>query len=567
MCNSVRANRILVVVTTALGWLIHLAVPLCAQVQGQPPLTFEKDVRPILREYCLDCHGAGQKLEANLDLRLVRFITKGGDSGAAISAEQPQESLLLKMMASGDMPPGDARVPEEKVDIVRRWLADGHRTARPEPESLPPGIPINPEDRDYWAYRPFVRPALPQSGLPESRAQAAEFASAIDVFLKARMPDGLDFPPEANRRVLVMRAWFDLVGMQPDEHVLSKWINHSSASWYDEMLDELMDSPHYGERWARHWLDVAGYADSDGYTVADADRPWAWKYRDYVIRSFNDDKPFDRFVIEQLAGDELAGPKKDDWTSEQIELLTATGFLRTAADGTGSGDDSPEARNKVIADTLKIVGSSLLGASLHCAQCHDHRYDPISHEDYFALRSVFEPALNWQQWQPPAARMVSLYTSAERKLASEIDAAADEMGRARNAKRDEFMKQALDKELEKYEEPLRGKLREAYETKASERSAEQKELLAKHPSVNITPGVLYQYLPKADEELKALDKAIAAKRAEKPKEEFVRVLTEPADKAPLARLFIAVIINSHSTKSNLGRLASPWPKEKTPNSL
>ncbi len=147
MCNSVRANRILVVVTTALGWLIHLAVPLCAQVQGQPPLTFEKDVRPILREYCLDCHGAGQKLEANLDLRLVRFITKGGDSGAAISAEQPQESLLLKMMASGDMPPGDARVPEEKVDIVRRWLAGGHRTARPEPESLPPGIPINPEDR------------------------------------------------------------------------------------------------------------------------------------------------------------------------------------------------------------------------------------------------------------------------------------------------------------------------------------------------------------------------------------------------------------------------------------
>ena len=158
-----------------------------------------------------------------------------------------------------------------------------------------------------------------------------------------------------------------------------------------------------------------------GSRLSDAERPWAWKYRDYVIRSLNADKPFDRFITEQLAGDELAGPANGDWSPEQIELLTATGFLRMAADGTGSGDNSPEARNKVVADTLQIVGSSLLGLSLNCAQCHDHRYDPISQVDYYAIRSVFEPALDWQKWKSPDSRRVSLYTAADREQAAEIE--------------------------------------------------------------------------------------------------------------------------------------------------
>ena len=498
------------------------------------PVLFEQHIRPILREYCFDCHGAGQKNEANLDLRLVRFIEKGGDSGSAINKADIEESPLLKLVSSGDMPPGEARVPPEKVELIRKWLAAGAPTARPEPESIGPGVPLSLEDRQYWAYKPLVQPALPDaSKLPGSQA----LRTPIDVLLQAAMPEGLTLSPEAPRHKLIVRAYFDLVGLPPDQAALDRWVNDSSDTWFTSMLDHLLESPHYGERWARHWLDVAGYADSDGYTLADADRPWAWKYRDYVTRSFNSDKPFDRFITEQLAGDELAGPAQGDWTAEQIELLTATGFLRTAADGTGSGDDSPDARNKVIADTLKIVGSSLMGASLHCAQCHDHRYDPISHVDYHAIRSVFEPALDWQQWRAPSQRLVSLYTAADRQKAAEIEAAAAEMTKQRDVKRDEFMQQALDKELEKYQEPLREQLRMAYKTPEKDRNDEQKELLKKNPSVNITPGVLYQYLPKAAEELKKLDGEIAAKRAEKPLEEFVRVLTEPADRAPLARLF------------------------------
>ena len=518
-----------------LGLLILGGLRASADEPTNKPIQFEQHIRPILREYCFDCHGAGQKNEANLDLRLVRFIEKGGDSGPAIiKAAGFEESALLKLVSSGDMPPGEARVPPEKVELIRQWLAAGAPTARPEPESIGPGVPLSVEDRNYWAYRPLVQPALPDA---RNFPDASRLRTPIDTWLQAAMPEGLTLSSDAPREKQIMRAYFDLIGLPPTQAELDRWMKDPSETWFTGMVDHLLDSPHYGERWARHWLDVAGYADSDGYTLADADRPWAWKYRDYVTRSFNSDKPFDRFVTEQLAGDELAGPAQGDWTAEQIELLTATGFLRTAADGTGSGDDSPDARNKVIADTLKIVGSSLLGASLHCAQCHDHRYDPISHVDYHAIRSVFEPALDWKEWRAPGQRLISLYTAADRQKAAEIEAAAQEMTKQRDVKRDEFMQQALDKELEMYAEPLREQLRTAYKTAEKDRNDEQKELLKKNPSVNISPGVLYQYLPKAAEELKKLDEQIAAKRAEKPAEEFVRVLTEAADRAPLARLF------------------------------
>ena len=184
-------------------------------------------------------------------------------------------------------------------------------------------------------------------------------------------------------------------------------------------------------------------------------RAWAYKYRDYVIRAFNADKPLDRFLHEQLAGDELTGPIAGDMTPEQIELLTATGFLRMAADGTASGDNSPEARNQVVTDTLKIVTSSLLGVTVACAQCHDHRYDPVPQTDYYALRAVFEPALDWQAWKNPNERHVSLYTAAERQQANEIEVEAQKIATERTAKEAVYMAEALEKELTKFEEPLR----------------------------------------------------------------------------------------------------------------
>jgi hypothetical protein len=509
---------------------IFFCVASCAK--SQEP-TFERHIRPILRQYCFDCHGATDKKEGSLDLRLVRFMKLGGDSGTAINSEKPTDSLLIQRIISGEMPPGEAHMPAEKVETLKRWIEAGAKTDRPEPEQIGPGVPITAEDRDYWAFRPIVRPSVPEVG---NKAED-RIRTPIDALLKQAMPSGVSFSADADRETLIRRAYFDLIGLPPSLHDMERWSKSSYENWFGQMIDTLLDSPQYGERWSRHWLDVAGYADSEGQTTADAVRPWAWKYRDYVIRSLNSNKPIDRFIVEQLAGDELAGARNGDWTAEQIELLTATGFLTMAADGTGAGDNSPEARNQVIADTLKIVSSSLLGVSVGCAQCHDHRYDPISQVDYFALRAVFEPAFDWQQWRVPDARRISLYTNANREQAAAIEQEAQKIAEERAAKQKLYMAEALDKELLKYDEPLKTELRTAYEKPEKERSEEQVTLLKKNPSVNITPGVLYQYLPKAAEELKTFDAKIAETRARKPVEEFIRAMTELPDRVPDTLLF------------------------------
>lgn len=495
------------------------------------PLTYEEHIRPIFREYCFDCHGATVEKEANLDLRLVRFMLAGGDSGPAIVTGEPDQSLLLDRIRAGEMPPSEAHVPQEKIAVIERWIAEGANTARPEPTEVEDGVGITPEERAFWSFQPITRPEVPQFA-PEERVR-----TPIDALLRDAMPDGLSFSPDADRLTLIKRVYFDLTGLPPTPEEVDRWMADAGDDWYERLVDEVLASPHYGEHWGRHWLDVAGYADSEGYTVSDADRSWAWKYRDYIIRSLNADKPFDRFVIEQLAGDELAGPIAGDLTPEQIELLTATGFLRMAADGTGSGANDPVAQNQVIADTIKIVSTSLLGMSMACAQCHDHRYDPILQRDYYAMRAVFAPALDWQNWRTPQQRLISLYTEADRTRAAEIEAQANAIATERAAKQAEYMAQALEQELAKFEEPLREQLRVAYETAADQRTPEQVQLLDQHPSVNISPGVLYQYLPEAAEDLKKYDERIAEVRAQKPPEEFLRVLTEPAGHLPATHLF------------------------------
>lgn len=497
-------------------------------------LTFEKDIRPIFRAHCFDCHGATDDIKGGLDLRLVRLLRKGGESGAAIEPGNAEASFLLERIKSGEMPPGKHRVPDSEIAVVERWIIAGARTARPEPESIGPGLGITPEERSFWSFRPVTRPAVPAV---DSFPAAERVRTPIDALVQKSMPQGVTFAADADRRTLINRAFFNLTGLPPSPEVMETWLKDSADDWYDRLLTDLMDSPHYGERWARHWLDVAGYADSEGYTNSDAERPWVWKYRDWVIRAFNSDKPFDRFIIEQLAGDELAGPQQGDLTPEQIDLLTATGFLRMAEDGTGSGADNAEARNKVMTDTLKIVGTSLLGLSIQCAQCHDHRYDPIPQTDYYGLRAIFEPALDWRAWKNPNARRISLYTKANREQAAELESQTKSIAEERAKKLAEYMKQALDKELTKYEEPLRGQLRTAYETPAAKRTDEHKALLTKYPSVNINPGNLYQYIAESRPKLAEFDKKIADIRAKKPVEQFLRALVEPANHAPETKLF------------------------------
>jgi hypothetical protein len=495
-------------------------------------LTFEKHARPIFKAYCIDCHGGDEKVEANLDLRLARFALRGGDSGPAFVAGKAAESLLLSRVKSGEMPPEGKKVPPEQIALLERWIASGAAASREEPESLPAGIDITPEERAYWFFQPLSRPE------PPAHPAEARVRTPIDAFLLAKLREkGLSFSPDAERRTLLIRASFDLTGMPPTQEELGRFLADTSEGAYEAAVDRLLQSPHYGERWGRHWLDVAGYADSNGDGTADSPRPYAYKYRDYVIRSLNADKPLDRFITEQLAGDELVPQPWANLAPEQIELLTATGFLRTAIDPTQGTADEQEGANQVVADTLKIVSSSLLGLSVGCAQCHDHRYDPIPQADYYRLRAVFAPALDTSHWRRPSQRLVSLYTDADRTKAAAVDAEAAKLQEALDAKTKTFIATAFDKELEKFAEPLRGQLREAYETPADKRTDSQKQLLDANPSVNIHAGVLYQYNQAAADELKKDGEKVAAKRAEKPVEDFLAVLSEVPGSVPATHVF------------------------------
>ncbi len=513
---------ILLLVLGAVGPPARTADPI-APSSGVTPV-FERDIRPIFRAYCLDCHGAAKKKKGSLDLRLARLTRLGGKSGAAIVPGEPARSLLLKRVREGEMPPGEIRLDSEKIAVLERWIAGGAKTSGPEPDTIGEGIGITAHERDFWSLQPIVRSPVPSVDDPRARTD-------IDAFVVNAMPDGLSLSPDARPLTLLLRASFDLTGLPPDHDVVDEFLADPSDAAYERLVDRLLSSPAFGERWSRHWLDVAGYADSEGGSNRDGIRPWAYKYRDYVIRSMGHDVPLDRFLTEQLAGDELAGTKDGDWTERQIELLTATGFLRMAADGTRDRNSS-EFRNAVVADTLKIVSSSLLGFSLACAQCHDHRYDPILQTDYYAVRAIFEPALDWKSWRTPEQRGVSLYTRADRQAAERIESQAQTLAREKEAKQSRYMAEALTKELEKYEAPLRGSLRRAYETPAGKRTEEDNALLKRYPSVNLHPGVLYQYDQKAADDLKTYDKRIADVRATKPAEEFVRALTEPPAHTP-----------------------------------
>ena len=512
-----------------------LGLAMGARADDRESTTFERNVRPILKAYCLDCHGGGAELKAKLDLRLARTAIRGGKGGPALVPGKPGESVLVDRIREGEMPPTEKKVPPAQVAVIERWIAQGARALRDEPASLPPGIDITPEERAFWAFQPIRRPEPPAIVRgPEDRVR-----TPIDAFLLAELRrHGSTFAPEADRLTLLRRAAFDLTGLPPSNDLVDAFLGDRRSDAYERAIDRLLDSPHYGERWARHWLDVAGYADSDGNGNDDTPRAYAYKYRDYVIRSFNADKPLDRFIVEQMAGDELVPRPWSNLKPEQVETLAATGFLRMAADATSTGaPDQALASNQVVADTLKIVGSSLLGLTVGCAQCHDHRYDPIPQSDYYRLRAVFEPALDPNHWRRPSQRLVTLYTDADRAKAAEVEAQAGKLEKALEPKVDKYMAEALEKELTKHPADVRGKLRDARNAPEARRSAEQKQLLASHPSVNISEGVLYQYNQAAADDLKKEREKIAAVSARKPVEDFVSVLDEVPGVLPETHVF------------------------------
>ena len=524
-------------------WLagVILALSTCSSAhavdrsQNQRPLTFERDIRPIFKTHCFHCHGEAERREGGLDVRLRRLLVTGGESGAALAPGKPAESYLLERLASGDMPPEEAsqRPTEDDIAVVRQWILQGAPTLRDEPES-PDDLPsITAEEIEFWAFQPIQHPQPPSA---DSRAR---INNPIDEFIQARLdPKGLTISPEAQRTTLIRRLYFDLLGLAPSPTAVEQFAADQRPNAYEILVDELLASPHYGERWGRHWLDVAGYADSEGYTDDDTERQHAWHYRDYVIDSLNGNLPYDRFILEQLAGDEMVGPPYKNLTSEQARLLTATGFLRMAADGTGAKTEDPNlAQNTVIAESIKIVTSSMLGLTIGCAQCHDHRYDPIPQSDYYSFRAIFEPAYNWKKWRTPSKRLISLYTDKDRELAAQLETEAKAVEARRTGRQKELIAATLEKQIAALPEEIQEAVREAQTTPAKERTAEQKALLKKHPSVNVSAGSLYLYDKAAANELKKMADEAAAIRSRKPEEHFVRALSEVPNQIPDSFVF------------------------------
>lgn len=519
-------------VVSRLAIVVVMCLSLHTAARGDETLTFERHIRPLLKVHCLDCHGATAEVEGGLDLRQRRRMVAGGDSGPAIEPGDSETSLLIERIREGEMPPGDKKMSPQELATLEKWIAAGAVTSREEPEQIDEGLSITPEEREFWSFQPIERPSLPEL------ADYRRVRTPIDTFVLAKLQAvSLGFSPDADDLTLLKRAYFDLLGLPPTPEEVKAYLADDSTNKYETLLDTLLASPRYGERWARHWLDVAGYADSEGYTPKDADRPWAYKYRDYVIKSLNADKPFDVFIEEQLAGDELVPLPHKNLSEEQIDKLAATGFLRMASDGTGSGANDDEARNRTMADTIKIVSTSLLGLSVGCAQCHDHRYDPIPHADYYQLRAIFEPALDWKNWRTPQQRQISLYTDAERETAAKIEAETKEIATEKSALQKKYIEAELEKKLANYEAELREKLRTAYHLPVAKRSDKQKLLLKQNPSVNISAGTLYQYNQASADELKKFDAKISKVRAKKPAQEFLRVLTETPGKVPVTHLF------------------------------
>ncbi len=377
-----------------------------AEVTTTRPAVTQHDVVPVLLLRCTVCHGA-RKQEGELDLRSRASMVRGGKSGPAFVLGKPDESLMLKRIRSGECPPQprlvEAMVKPMEADEVgklTRWIALGAPEVPDEPDvggTLADPL-IRKEDREFWSFRP------PQRGTIPRVARSDQVHNPIDAFVLQKLEEkSLSLSPEADRLTLLRRASYDLTGLPPEPAEAEVFLGDKSPDAYSRLIDRLLASPRYGERWGRHWLDVAGYADCEGRREQHLPRPFAWRYRDYVIRSFNADKPYDRFLLEQLAGDELKDYERAPEITQEIEdNLVATGFLRMAPDPTWANLTGfvPD-RLEVMGDAIDVLGSGVMGLTFKCARCHTHKFDPIPQRDYFRLLAIFKGAYDEHDWLKP----------------------------------------------------------------------------------------------------------------------------------------------------------------------
>ena len=442
---------------------------------------FETDIVPILRTHCLECHGETDQ-EANLDLRTVSSMLRGGQRGPVLSVGHSERSEFYAQISNQEMPP-TAPLPQETIDMIRRWIDAGapcdESVQLPNPKDL-----VSTQDRDFWAYQPIrqTRPIRLDDPQPTR--------TGVDTFLLKKLGENdLTYAPDADRETLVRRIYIDLIGLPPSQAQVARFLADERPNAWLRLIDTVMASPHFGERWARSWLDWSGYVDvygKDNDFAIIKPLPGRWRYRDYVIQSFNDDKPIDQFIVEQMAGDELVDWRSADQFTPQIrELLTATGFLLCADDDTDQPElNTPPIRHHVLQRTGEIVANNLFALTVQCAKCHDHKYEPIPQLDYYRWLANFSPVFNPQRWVTSKEHGIPNVSAQEQvkidRHNAAITAKIEQLTAKRKTIHSKYRKELFEKQIIQLPLDRQEEAKTAFLTSPEKRSEQQSSLLAEH---------------------------------------------------------------------------------------
>src|SRR5579862_3597680 len=409
-----------------LGVVLALASCLAAQTHPDTAAQFTSEVQPILRANCLPCHN-DKSLVSGLSLETRESILRGGNRGA------DPKLILNAVRQTGDlkMPPA-GKLQDAQIAAMATWIEQG----LPMPDSL---LKAKRRGADHWAFQP------PKKMPPPAVRDAAWVRNPIDAFILARLEAAQLAPsPEADRATLLRRVSLDLTGLPPSPQEVAEFVADKRGDAYERVVDRLLASPHYGERWGRNWLDVARYADSSGFEF-DITVENGWRYRDYVIKAFNEDKPYNQFIIEQLAGDELDHPTYDS--------LTATTFYRVGPRVRFREKNYPSYRYDYMDDMVRTTFQGFMGLSVNCARCHDHKFDPITRMDYYRSVAAFWGYVDYDQPLAPPEK-VAEYERIKKELEAEITPLKQEIARIEKPYREKQREQQIQDALKKFPEDI-----------------------------------------------------------------------------------------------------------------
>lgn len=472
---------------------------------------FEKEIQPLFQAKCVQCHGSGKPM-AGLDLRSLTAALKGSSNGAVIAEGFAERSILMRRLDSRSMPPPGTGTPlnDDQLALLRKWIDKGQfvdpsevHEPREREFTKAEAPDVTAKDREFWSFR------KPQAA-PVPKVKAANrVRTPIDAFVLAKLePKGLTLSPDASPRTLLRRAYLDLLGIPPTPEEAAAFLNDTKPGAYERLIDRLLMSPQYGERWGRHWLDAAGYVDTQAkdfdaikYDIAEG----MWRYRDYVIKATNDDKPWTRFLTEQIAGDELV-----DWrtakkyTPEIIESLTATGYLRNVLDITDDDiTNLPVERYEALFKLMEKVSSSTMGVTMQCARCHSHKFDPIPQRDYYRMLAVFTTGLNPTNWIQPKNRIQYTVSKPDQEEIErhnkEVDRSIAELKKQLDTVRKPYEERLREEKLKTVPDSIREDIRVALATPEDKRDDVQKYLFRKFGKpLTISDDEIRKVLKEAD---------------------------------------------------------------------